>query len=395
MKLSAFFLLFFFSVCPAETWAQKGIQSPDSLSYAWYLKAQWDSLIQYKDALLDASGGDYFYLRYRIAEAYFREGDYDNASAEFSKAHQLNSADTSALQFLSASLLYNGRWLEYSKTQAQLKKLIPQHRIRSGLALNYVSADYGKRFSSSDSLAGDIAYMGVNAGFSPFGGCGVVLSAQDVRQNYYYGNSNQQSLYTSATIAWLSGVSAFAAGNVIQVRFDPIPEASRRFFNYQSISGGIRYKRRHWAMENEFSMANFGYENNFQNTALIHWDVYGNGKLRVDLAYIQRFSDSGNGSAVKSSAAGRINKHLYWQLGAYYGNTINLLENRSFIVSNSLDRTNYRAQAGLFWYPLEYLHAYTLYSYENRNEAFTNNAYQLNGFIAGIQFYPAALFSGR
>jgi hypothetical protein len=99
--------------------------------------------------------------------------------------------------------------------------------------------------------------------------------------------------------------------------------------------------------------------------------------------------------AINTSITGRFSSNLYWNIGAYLGNTVNVLENRSFLLSNSLDLTNYRTFAGLYWYPLKFMNLFILASYEERNESILGDPYKLTSLIAGIKILPLNVKSSR
>ncbi|MEZ5172683.1 MAG: hypothetical protein R2850_04050 [Bacteroidia bacterium] len=141
----------------------------DSLSYAWYLQSNWDSLITYRDELLEASGSDYYYLRYRIAEAFYMKGDFHRSANEFRKAVKLNTADTFALKRLAGSLFFTGRWQELSKAEKRLENLgaFVYHSGRK--ALTGISAEGAYRFSDSPDI-GNLTYLSAGGSFSPAGG---------------------------------------------------------------------------------------------------------------------------------------------------------------------------------------------------------------------------------
>jgi hypothetical protein len=389
------FVQIFVLTYPGISKAQREILSPDSTSYSWFMNNEWDSLIVNRKTLLKAAGNDYYYLRYRIAEAFFRKGDYFRSGTEFKKAVRLNSADTFALNRLSSSYLATGRWLESSATQQKLRKLGASLDNSANQQLVFLSGDFGTRISSESDMAGDIHYFGVAAGFSPFGGWSIVLAGQDIQQSYFYGKSHQQSIYSSLSKSWISGLTVYSTANLVEVKFDPLPNGKRRFFNYQTISGGLMVQQNRWLFENEVSYANFSYENNIQNTASISFVPFGDNRLQLTARHLLRFADTTPGMAINTSITGRFSSNLYWNIGAYLGNTVNVLENRSYLLSNSLDLTNYRTFAGLYWYPLKFMNLFILASYEERNESILGDQYKLSGLIAGIKILPLNVKSSR
>lgn len=80
----------------------------DSLSYSYYLKGEWDSLIDLGNRLI--SGGiDYKFLRQRLGYAFFVKGDFTAAKMNFRKALKYDSFNSFTNEYLFYSFLNTGR----------------------------------------------------------------------------------------------------------------------------------------------------------------------------------------------------------------------------------------------------------------------------------------------
>lgn len=383
--------LIFLLASQKTSFAQVSGLPADSISYAWYLQSNWDSLITYRHELLDASGSDYYYLRYRIAEAYYMTGDFHRSANEFRKAVKLNTADTFALQRLAGSLFFTGRWQELSKAEKQLKNLGANVYQSGRNSLTGVSAEGAYRFSNSTDI-GNLTYFSAGGSFSPAGGFGITAQVQDVKQTYYYGDIHQQNAYVSIAGSWLSGWTVFATGNLIRAAFQPVEVgALTRYFDYQTISGGVSLRRNHWLIENELAFANFSYQNNLQNTTGATWFPFGDNRLQLGAAAIIKFSDAESGYVIKPHVTTRIGPALYWSVQGYSGNVTNVIENRSSLLNNTPDLIRYRIQTGMYWYPLDYLNFFLLGNYENRREAYADIPYALTGLVFGLRLLPLYL----
>jgi tetratricopeptide (TPR) repeat protein len=80
----------------------------DSLSWNYYLAADWDNVIR-TGRQARKQDIDYFYLRMRVAYAYFMKQKYRKAIPHYRKALKYNSVDPTALQYLMYSYEYSGR----------------------------------------------------------------------------------------------------------------------------------------------------------------------------------------------------------------------------------------------------------------------------------------------
>ena len=87
---------------------KKSFQEVDANTYGLYMKGDWHGLINEGIDALD-SGIDYFYLRMRMAYAYFKLGRYRNAIPHYKKALEFNNRDTDAQYFLMLCYEYSGR----------------------------------------------------------------------------------------------------------------------------------------------------------------------------------------------------------------------------------------------------------------------------------------------
>ncbi len=93
----------------------------DSLTWQYYYAGDWDKLILTgKQAL--KNDVDYFYLRMRIAWAYFMKQQYRQAIPHYRQALTLNSADPDAMKLLLLSYEYSGRANDAILFSARLRR---------------------------------------------------------------------------------------------------------------------------------------------------------------------------------------------------------------------------------------------------------------------------------
>jgi hypothetical protein len=366
--------------------AQRGINNPDSISYSWYVNGQWDSLINNEKALLTSAGLDYYYLRYRIAEAYFQNGDYLKSAEYFRKASKMNPLDTFALLRLHTSLTIFGRFHEAAVEAKKLRKMGAHPNDYAESQLQSFSTEYGIRFSDSDSV-GQIEYKAASISIAPLQRLSILGSYQLINQDYFYGSTMQQVMHAKASWFFNKGWRVFANGNLIEIEFVPL-EGITRYFSYQSISGGASKYFGKWHSSLELSYSNFNYSDYFQMNLSTGYFPMRNNRLGIFHELILQNNDGNLSVVSKPSLSYRLNNRLYFGLKSFFGNTTNLVENEGYVVSNSLDITKVKAQIQFDYYTSKYLSFFVLGSYESRTEFTLGNAYSLTGFVAGLRLCP-------
>ena len=80
----------------------------DSLTYAQYLKGDWDNLIKSGTKALE-HGIDFYYLRMRIGYANYMKQNYRKAIPHYQKAFKESPQDAHALAYLLYSYQFSGR----------------------------------------------------------------------------------------------------------------------------------------------------------------------------------------------------------------------------------------------------------------------------------------------
>ncbi len=142
---------------------KKTFQEVDASTYSLYMKGDWHALIQ-EGATALQSGTDYFYLRMRIAYAYFKLGRYRNAIPHYKKALEFNSHDVDAQYFLMLCYEYTGRNNEALKFSSKIpEKALPNVAnkfnndiLKAGILYSYAIANNNKakkEIASNDDLS--------------------------------------------------------------------------------------------------------------------------------------------------------------------------------------------------------------------------------------------------
>ncbi|NVO02611.1 MAG: hypothetical protein HXX09_07880 [Bacteroidetes bacterium] len=128
-------------VSKTEAQSTMSFKTIDSISYNYYQKQNWDSLIYLKNQL-DGSEVDYFYLRMRFGIAYFEKNKFNKSTEEFKKALEFNALDSLAKEYLYYSYLYNVKEGE--------AKLVEPERLRKKQIIDAVYVELGPTFSNNN-----------------------------------------------------------------------------------------------------------------------------------------------------------------------------------------------------------------------------------------------------
>ena len=99
----------------------------DTSTYSAYLNSDWERIIKIGEQAVDKKI-DYYYLRLRIAYAYFIKNRYRQAIPHYEKALEYSQNDAIASEYLYYSYLYSGRINDAQKLKSHfssaLKKII-------------------------------------------------------------------------------------------------------------------------------------------------------------------------------------------------------------------------------------------------------------------------------
>jgi hypothetical protein len=127
----------------AQTGRSQDFKSVDQETYNLYMEKIWDELIRAgKDGL--KQGIDYYYLRMRIAIAYYETKNYKASQAHFRKALEFNEVDPVASEYLYYAYLLPGQTdqasiLAKDFSPSLMEKIIPPPgKIVDRLAIDYL-----------------------------------------------------------------------------------------------------------------------------------------------------------------------------------------------------------------------------------------------------------------
>ncbi len=110
--------------CKVSLWSQsnEALAKADSVTYALYLKGEWKELL-HEGRKFIAEDVDFYYLRMRMAWAYFQKKQYRMAIPHYRKALEFIPNDQYALMYLVYAYEYSGRGYDALATSASLDSL--------------------------------------------------------------------------------------------------------------------------------------------------------------------------------------------------------------------------------------------------------------------------------
>jgi len=108
MKVCLLFLALLFPVSLAFGQKPVTFQEADTSTYSAYLNSDWDRILEVGNRALE-SNIDYYYLRLRIAYAYFMKSQYAKAIPHYMKALEFSNNDAISLEYLYYCYRYTGR----------------------------------------------------------------------------------------------------------------------------------------------------------------------------------------------------------------------------------------------------------------------------------------------
>ncbi|MEA1875952.1 MAG: tetratricopeptide repeat protein [Bacteroidota bacterium] len=183
----------------------------DQLTYQLYLNQDWKQLIKSGEQALEY-GYDYYFMRMRLAMAWYKQENYENARKNLLKALDFNPKDPTALYYLYYADLFSGRSGEARRLIEQMpRKKRNDMKLPGELSLSGISVQAGRFTNNSlDELkegvpAGDFVssyymtsmnYLNASAGFNLGYKSGFTLAinrfdTQTLQQVYTGGNLSE------------------------------------------------------------------------------------------------------------------------------------------------------------------------------------------------------------
>jgi tetratricopeptide (TPR) repeat protein len=143
-------VIFIFLLFAVQSMGQSppGFTHYDSITYAHFLEAKWDELIDEGNQALK-NGFDYYYMRIRMGIAYFSLGQYRNSAKQFEHALSFNRTDSVIVNYLRKSYEWGGLEIEAANVERRFSKY-PGPPKKSHLSLKNAGLYAGYTFSGNE-----------------------------------------------------------------------------------------------------------------------------------------------------------------------------------------------------------------------------------------------------
>jgi hypothetical protein len=379
------------------SFSQKEISDPETISYNWYLQANWDSLLHNRSKLLTKET-DYYYIRYRLGEAAYRKGKYRQAATDFGKASSFNSGDSFSTKYFASSLLLSGR---ISEAILNRKKLEKQKSFSSSYykqsQLNNFYIEAGKKFSSDTTISGNLSYFQLATGLQILRSANVFVAFSYLNNSNYYSNVAQKVYYSKLKLQFKKAWSLEPYYSFIDATIAYKPTIYYPYvFNYylQNQVVGLNVLKSFSKWDISFGGTYSNLSNNIQTQANAGFSFYPKANNTMFAGLQLTYHNENNGSTssqnilIKPSIGIKVTSNLWFTSEFYYGKAYNFIENSGYLINNSVDLTRWRVNSGFQWYPNRKISVLVTYLHEARTERNLNNLYSLNSIFVGIRYSP-------
>ena len=388
------FILFLF---PALCLGQTVIKNPETVSYNWYIHANWDSLLTNRDSLL-SKGNDYYYLRYRLGEAAYRTGRFRQAATDFARASALNGNDSFSTSFYAHSLMLSGRYSEAILVGKQLRKQKSSNaQYYKSSQLNFLYSEYGNKFSSDKNISGNLSCFQVATGLQVLPSANLFVAVSSLSNSNYYSDVKQKIYFVKLKLQFKNAWSLEPYFNYIdaKVAYYPtkdFPKISNYYLQNQVFGLNALKSFSKWDVNFGGTYSNLSNNNQIQaNTGLTFYPNANNTLFAaVQLTYHNEIvgSTATQNLLFKPSVGIKIVSNLWFTTEFYHGRAYNFIENSGYLINNTVDLTNTRLNYGLQYYPSKMLSIFLSYQHEARQVKFFNSSYSLNSIFIGIRYNP-------
>ena len=152
-------VLFLTQLGPKTALASADFKSVDIETYRLFVEQKWDSVILVgKSAIREKI--DYFYLRLRVGISYYELKKYIQAIEHLQKAHEFNSTDPVAMEYLYGSYIWSGRDQEARALADKMPAVLKEKLQPRSNTLNNIHLEGGYTFSSNDPGVKNPSLMG-------------------------------------------------------------------------------------------------------------------------------------------------------------------------------------------------------------------------------------------
>ncbi|HEY6914187.1 MAG TPA: hypothetical protein VI413_05875 [Paludibacter sp.] len=385
----------------------------DSVTYQYYLNADWDNLIDTaKQAIKDSV--DFKFLRQRLGYAYFAKGNYYASQQQYEKALAFDMGDIDTRIYLYYCGLYTCNEATTRYRAGQLTNELKQSfGIKPFRILNSVDLEYSYK-TNDNATRGNPGFcrVGINSllgyrlnlyqSFSTYaqvnkatylsGGLFNVRTddSTSIRQNEYFALLD----WTVTTHISINIGYHYLGLNIFNNATDTYQVSNNQQFrtvrsSTQNMPGNLFCSKLSFSL-NRFDFALTGsilsYDSILTQQYGVHAGVVLPGKLNFYLkSSLYGMLDPNINRLIFSQTAGAL---LFKKLGVEgnitWGNLNNFTDNNGLYIYNSLDPTTFRTGLTAYWYLLPKISLFGNYTYDTKLIEENNTNYNQHSFSCGI-----------
>jgi hypothetical protein len=361
----------------------------DTLTYGYYMKGNWDSLIYLGNEAI-GQNIDYKFLRQRLGFAFFTKSKYGTAQRQFLKALEFDSYDSFTLQYLYLSFLYEGNDDGAAVIAGKMNKYTRKNlNIQLFKPVESIEAEYNFKYAGT-SLRSNPQYfrIGLSSRF------GSRLSLFQMYSNYYqtitvrnpvedtYISDTQPEYYALVKFSFTPYLSLKTAYHYLYTSWSV--NSSSAHLGYLGFSAD--YSR--FKLGTEFSIMNIDGNNISQGGLIAGLKSQGRSRFYLTGKLSLLMNADSRKSIIYDQRAGlRLSPKIWLEGNATFGNLYNFNEFSAMYIYNTIDPTSFRSGSTLNLFPGSHISFWFNFSYE-RKDFYENINYHYNQFsyLGGIKW---------
>jgi hypothetical protein len=376
-------------------------QYADSVTYGFYLKGNWDSLIVIgKEAIKNEI--DFKYLRQRLGYAFYLKGDYQESINQYEKAYNFDKFDEITNLYLYYGATNIG---EHSYALYHAKKLSEETRkwldLKPLKLISFVDLEYNHKWNNQTNRSDpDYLKIGLNTRLNFSSNLYQAFSRYSQNASYAdeyneYKSRISQIEYYALLSKSIGPKFGFDIGyhfiktnfdtqtrdivlNEITERNDTLSYPGNLFFTK------IRYKLNRFNISTSASLYSTSFNKTYQFGLNFGMGLPGKNNIYLwnSIYYLK---DNYNNWLVSSHSAGlSLFKKFWMEASATFGDLTNFTEMNGMYIYNSFDPTSLKTGLSLYYYMNKHISIFTNYSIEKKQNIYLLNKYIQNSVSSGM-----------
>jgi len=356
----------------------------DSSYYYWYNLMPYQQ-ISFSESAIE-EGCDYYYLRLRLAMAYYSISDYRSAMEHFGKALKFNKTDETANYYLNYCFRFLGLRDEEAFLQPKLSQTVKDEfkvRPEAPKFADFLYAEGGKKFSNNTDSIGDISYfhIGIQSRFSARST--LYLAYSSVSQIIYWGTVKQNQIYANYAYKPALLWTINGAFHYLNANSDITNQSPLAIDNF-AYSLSAKYLLGKIDIKPAISYSKLNRREQIMGGFHLGYFAKGNDKTFLGLN-IMILNDSVNYIMLKPELGIKVFKKFWIKADYLLAGATNVIEDDGFLVNNSIDKTIDRLNLMGYWQIKEKLGFYLVGQRERKEEYFNKIKYNFSTIVLGVR----------